>query len=420
MRKQVILGADVAASCETSCFIIIGRMRLVKADPEGRFRVSTRNTITRSHDRLQRFWQVPLPDNDREYLRSMGERYDPSSSEVLQQFQRLSMQRRQKEDLRANKLKPSRKLSAKRRSTRFASLRSISWSRAFPRRQDKSLSCGLLKFGDKDARLIDLGKQCLGKTGRRWRYKQGARARRHCARGRCKHRHWDSLRVLNTLLGSLLVGIFFMRSMCSSHWFAVDSVPAAVAKFEESSNFCTRSGPKSGVRIRTATSWRFFRMIQLLLLLLCLRQADGVKVEMDSTAISGASAKPRGGTALMPTPDNQAGSHARQVIKKRAYRRALNRALQHGTTRYRGRVMTAAQASWYNQPRLVPQRSESGISRKLRDRDEFEFSATTLVGFALPPMIIFHVGWNLAAMTLFYCEVLFTMGHPAMAHCHFG
>ena len=102
----------------------------------------------------------------------------------------------------------------------------------------------------------------------------------------------------------------------------------------------------------------------LLLLLLCLRQTDGVKVELDSTAISGASAKPRGGTALMPTPDNQAGSHARQVIKKRAYRRALNRALQHGTTRYRGRVMTAAQASWYNQPRLVPQRSESGISRR--------------------------------------------------------
>ena len=291
MRKQVILGADVAASCEISYFITTGCMRQVKADPAGRFRDPLGGFYTSL--KILTF-QPSGPGSSRTFLcpseilsgghmtccRGFGRFHcqimiantcarwgsvmTRPAVRCCSSSKDFSMQRRQKEDLRANKLKPSRKLSAKRRSTRFTSLRSISWSRAFPRRQDKSLSPGLLKFGDKDARLIDPGKQCLGKTGRRWRYKQGARAHSRCARGRCKHRHWDSLRVLHILLGSLLVGTFLMRLMCNSNWLADDSAPAALAKFDDSSNFCTRSGPKSGVRIRTATTWRFPRMIQFL------------------------------------------------------------------------------------------------------------------------------------------------------------
>ena len=61
----------------------------VRSRLEQNLPVAIKNCVTRSHDLLQRFWQVPLPDNDREYLRSMGEQCDPSCSEVLQQFQRL-------------------------------------------------------------------------------------------------------------------------------------------------------------------------------------------------------------------------------------------------------------------------------------------------------------------------------------------
>ena len=82
-------------------------------------------------------------------------------------FRDFSMQRRENEDLRANKPKLSRMLSAKRRSTCFTFLRFICWSRVFPLKQGRNLFRGLLKFGDKGALSLELGKKCLGKTGRR-------------------------------------------------------------------------------------------------------------------------------------------------------------------------------------------------------------------------------------------------------------
>ena len=190
----------------------------------------------------------------------------------------------------------------------------------------------------------------LGKTGRKWSFKYGLRRPRRCRRQRRARCMGWRLAVLQgsppwkqMQLSLRSTWRFFCTLTChpqSSNCLAARLVGLSGIATFISTMMSARSGPKSGVRIRTATSWRFLRMFQFLLLLYCLRQADGVKVEMDSSAISGASAKPRGGTALMTNPDNQAGPHARQVIKKRAYRRALNRALQHGTTRYRGRVMT--------------------------------------------------------------------------------
>ena len=181
---------------------------------------------------------------------------------------------------------------------------------------------------------------------RRWRLRQGyLRRRLRRRRGFFRKLGSDLLAsVLHKLKYALIAG-------------------TAAAELPRSTMECTRSGPKSGVRYRTASTRKFPYMLPILMLLLCLQQADGVKVGVDSTAIPGASAKHCGGTVNMPGSDAQAGPPA-TVIKKRAYRRALNRALQNGSTRYRGRIMTAAQASWYSPPRLVPQLSESGPHRR--------------------------------------------------------
>ena len=181
---------------------------------------------------------------------------------------------------------------------------------------------------------------------RRWRFRQG-HLRRRPRRRRC---------FFHKLGSYLLASVLHKMKYALIAGAAATELPCSTLE-------CTRSGPKSGVRYRTASTRKFPYMLPILMLLLCLQQADGVKVGVDSTVIPGASAKHCGGTVNMPGSDAQAGPHA-TVIKKKAYRRALNRALQNGSTRYRGRIMTAAQASWYSPPRLVPQRSEPGPHRR--------------------------------------------------------
>ena len=65
----------------------------------------------------------------------------------------------------------------------------------------------------------------------------------------------------------------------------------------------------------------------------------------------GVPTKPSGGTA-----DHfsklAGGNFAKQLVRKRAYHRALSRAQQNGATMYRGRCMTSVQASWYRSPKL--------------------------------------------------------------------
>ena len=96
-----------------------------------------------------------------------------------------------------------------------------------------------------------------------------------------------------------------------------------------------------------------------------IEKADGVKVGCGSALRPGAevsSAKPSGSTN-MNFSSVSGGNLAKQLVRKRAYRRALIRAQHNGTTMYRGRCVTAQQAAWYQAPTLIK------VNRNLLDRN---------------------------------------------------
>ena len=133
-----------------------------------------------------------------------------------------------------------------------------------------------------------------------------------------------------------------------------------------------RSGPKSGVC--STVSFRAFSMqfwIGIYIFMTLLHGADGVKVEGIPTLLSGAAgaqaaaAKPSGRTAY-DFSRLHCGNLAKQLVRKRSYKRALLRAQQNGITMYRGRCMTAQQAAWFSPPKLVQVHSTS--SGRRRDR----------------------------------------------------
>ena len=160
--------------------------------------LSCKNSITRTHDLLQRMWNVPLPANDSTYLQSMGEACDPSSSEVLQQFQRPSSLRRLPEGLLLRKPERPRMSFAMKSDTCSIYLQCTCWSRVFRRRREVSSSLGLSTLGSSGEEacassgaegatgrpyLHQFG-DCVGKTCRRWKCRQG-----FCHARRMRRRH---------------------------------------------------------------------------------------------------------------------------------------------------------------------------------------------------------------------------------------
>ena len=93
-----------------------------------------------------------------------------------------------------------------------------------------------------------------------------------------------------------------------------------------------------------------------------LHGADGVKVEDIPTLLSGAAVVPAAaanpsGRTTYDFSRLHCGNLAKQLVRKRSYKRALLRAQQNGITMYRGRCITAQQAAWFSPPKLVQVRS---------------------------------------------------------------
>ena len=132
------------------------------------------------------------------------------------------------------------------------------------------------------------------------------------------------------------------------------SIATALSTFDNA--FSTCSGPKSGVRRARLGPRRIFKIwAYIVLYFYMIGKADGVKVGCGSALHPGAevpSAKPSGGTT-MDFSKAVGGNFAKQLVRKRAYHRALIRAQQNGTTMYRGRCVTAQQAAWYQAPTLI-------------------------------------------------------------------
>ena len=129
---------------------------------------------------------------------------------------------------------------------------------------------------------------------------------------------------------------------------------AAVAGFVCSMLHSTRSGPKSGVRASGRMHMRIFNTwILLCLLQLHINGAYGVKVGNGPTTFPGVGVPTKQSGRTADDFSRQAGGNfAKQLVRKRAYQRALIRAQQNGFTMYRGRRMTAVQASLCQTPKL--------------------------------------------------------------------
>ena len=138
-----------------------------------------------------------------------------------------------------------------------------------------------------------------------------------------------------------------------------DCAPAAETEFEERSIVCACSAPKSGVC--SIARFCFFPCkfwIGTYIFMTSTNGAGGVKVggmptmPSEAAAAHAAAAKPSGRTAnyfsRLPC-----GDLAKQLVRKRSYKRALIRAQRHGATMHRGRCMTAQQAAWFTPPKLV-------------------------------------------------------------------
>ena len=126
----------------------------------------------------------------------------------------------------------------------------------------------------------------------------------------------------------------------------------------------TRPGPKSRVHTVNGNAFTISFWFFVWLYMLKGTGVHGVKVGDMSTISPGAAAaaKPCGGTDFLhsrPTSNNL----AKQLVRKRAYRRALIRAQNYSTSMYRGRLVTAQQASWHRAPTLVQVRNSNGDRR---------------------------------------------------------
>ena len=202
---------------------------------------------------------------------------------------------------------------------------------------------------------------------RRWRLRQSLKRRRP---KRCRRKStlagYTSFAGLLFLLGCLqLLGHFAPRRWHSGR------DRAAALQASKSGTMGTRPGPKSRVHTEKSTNTFTFQFwFFVCFLMLKGTGVYGVKVEGIPTLLSGAAgaqaaaAKPGGRTAY-DFSRLHCGNLAKQLVRKRSYKRALLRAQQNGVTMYRGRSMTAQQAAWYSPPKLV--QVHSSFSGRRRD-----------------------------------------------------